>query len=224
MKHVFLLLALLVLSACTATQPLPESPSTQLKPPAYRLMAGDVIEIQITQRQDLSGEYTLGPDGSLFLQEIGRIPVSGLEQEEAEARILVALQELYSPVSVSLRIKRFQGSEFVVILGEVEQPGKYPIQNQLSLIQLIGEASGFTRDADLSRIQLVREDGTIEPIRINLKKLISNGDLKQNLVLLKGDLVVVPRRPLRIGFSSLNELLPLAQLLLLVLVTYNQAN
>jgi len=187
-------------------------------------MAGDVIEIQITQRQDLSGEYTLGPDGSLFLQEIGRIQVSGLEQEEAEARILVALQELYSPVSVSLRIKRFQGSEFVVILGEVEQPGKYPIQNQLSLIQLIGEASGFTRDADLSRIKLVREDGTIEPIRINLKKLISNGDLKQNLVLLKGDLVVVPRRPLRMGFSSLNELLPLAQLLLLVLVTYNQTN
>lgn len=223
MKHYLLLLAVLAFAGCTATQPLPESSSTQINLPEYRLMAGDVIELNITQRGDLSGEYTLGPDGTLFLPEIGRIHLDGLLQEDAEARILTAMQKLYSSVSLSLRIKSYQSSEFVVILGEIEQPGKYPIQNQLSLIQLVGEAAGFTRDADLSRIKLVREDGHTKPLRINLNKLIAKGDLDQNLILMKGDLIVVPSRPLRIGFNSLNELLPLAQLALLVLVTVNQA-
>lgn len=187
-------------------------------------MAGDIVELKITQRTDLSGDYTIAPDGGLFLPEIGRIPLSGLTQEEAEANILKALKQLYFPISLSLRIKAYQASEYVVVIGEVQQPGNYPIQNKLSLIQLIGEASGFTRDADLSRIQLVRQDSSGNTVQVNLNKMIKRGDLSQNLVLKKGDLIVVPRRPLRIGFNSLSELLPFAQLAILVLVTLNQVN
>lgn len=224
MKHLLIAMAVLILSACATTQSLPVSASQEHQRPAYQLMAGDLVDLQITQRQDLSGEYTLAPDGSLFLQNIGRIQLSGLDQETAEQRLRSALEKHYSPISLSLRITRFQGSEFVVIIGAVEQPGKYAIQNQLSLVELIGSASGFTRDADLSRIKLIREDKELAPVKINLERLISRGDLNQNVLLQKGDLIVVPRRPLRVGFNSLNELMPLAQLMILALVTFYQVN
>lgn len=213
---------LLAFTGCSSTAPLPQ-PASNINAP-YRLMAGDIITLSITQRTDLSGEYTLGPDGALFIAGLEAISLEGSTLTEAQAQITKALSALYYPVSVNLRVKTFQGSESVVILGEVQQPGTYAIENTMTLVQLIGAASGTTRDADLRHIHVVRKDLDGSRYRINLNRFIAHGDHHQNITLQSGDVVVVPRRPLRWGVSALNEASTFIQLGILILVTLNQLN
>ena len=217
----FALSAFLVMS-CSSTQPLPVIPEAGLESPVYRLMPGDVLDIHITQREDLSGEYVLGPDGSLFLPEIGRVQLSGKRQEEAQLLVNDLLRSQYKTISANLRIVQYQSNASVVILGEVRQPGTYPIRNTLTITELLGEANGSTEHADLRRIRVVRNNLHGSSYRVNLKRFIHKADHNQDLILESGDVVMVPRRPLRSSFLATQEMLNMVQFGLVMLLTVYQ--
>jgi polysaccharide export outer membrane protein len=104
----------------------------------------------------------------------------------------------------------------VYVFGEVEEPGAYTFKdNKIRLIDAISEAGGTTAFAAKSDAKVFRGDITKpEVITANLRNLVENGDQSQNVALVSGDMVYVPRS----GWGSINlfakRIRPLLELLL----------
>jgi protein involved in polysaccharide export with SLBB domain len=104
----------------------------------------------------------------------------------------------------------------VYVFGEVAQPGTYTFKSEkIRLIDALSEAGGPTVFASRSETRIVRGDITKpEVITANLKGLLEQGDQSQNVALLAGDLVYVPRS----GWGNINffakRIRPLLELIL----------
>jgi polysaccharide export outer membrane protein len=185
----------------------------------YRLMAGDVIELELPGQEDITGEYTLDPSGAIHIPVVGFVNLDKLTFSEAEDALAGELTRYYASNALNLKIKSYQNNEFVVIMGAVEEPGLYSIRNDLSLLKAIGMAKGFRSSADMRNIQIVRNNGAGKSIRIDVKKLVKNADFSKDLILRKDDVVFIPERPLNGLLNGLAQYLPFVQVTLLTLVT-----
>jgi len=220
---ILVVLTLLIVVGCSATN-VSSMPSTADKlrlHEEYRLMAGDVIQLELPGQEDITGEYTLDPSGAVHIPVIGFVNLDRLTFSEAEEALDNELKRFYASKALNLKIKSYQNNEFVVIMGAVEQPGLYSIRNDLSLLKAIGMAKGFRSSADMRNIRIVRNNGAGEAIRINVKKLVRNADFSKDLILRKDDVVFVPERPISGLLSGLAQYLPFIQVTLLTLVTLN---
>ena len=82
----------------------------------------------------------------------------------------------------------------VYVLGEVTSPKIITIRGKLTLIDAITEAGGYTRDAATKSVMVIRgELGSQKGIRINLSRILKQGDVGQNIELKAGDIVFVPK-------------------------------
>ncbi len=226
MRALLILPFLILFAGCSSSLPL-EFPSTQndTRPSSiYRLMPGDEIELLTSQRQDISGRYILDPAGAIYIPVAGRIILNGLSQGEAQDSLHSALSQYYSPISIALKIESFQSNEFVVIMGEVAKPGIYPIENRLTLLKAIGSANGFTKSADLSKIQVIRNAPQRTVVKIDFNKLLKESNYGQDLILFNDDLIYVPAKPLSNVLDIVSDYLPLLQVGLLTVATFNQLN
>jgi len=109
-------------------------------------------------------------------------------------------------------------------MGAVAKPGIYPIENRLTLLKAIGSASGFTKSADLSKIQLIRNAPQRTVIKIDFNKLLKESNYGQDLILFNDDLIFVPAKPLSNALDIISDYLPLLQVGLLTVATFNQLN
>ena len=226
MKTLLILPLVIFLAGCASNIPqdFPSTENDSRSSNIYLLMPGDEIELIAAQRQDISGGYTLDPAGAIYIPVVGRINLNGLSQAEAQDSLHSALSQHYSPISITLKIQSFQNNEFVVIMGEVAKPGIYPIENRLTLLKAIGSASGFTKSADLSKIQLIRNAPQRTVVKIDFNKLLKESNYSQDLILFNDDLIYVPAKPLSNALDIISEYLPLLQVGLLTVATFNQLN
>jgi|GEM_PF-979057 len=188
----------------------------------YYIQPGDVVEVIILQRAEISGEYTVNPNGTIGLPVTGNIHIEGLTRIEAEDRVSEALSRYYYPVYVLLKIKYYQRNTSFTVLGEVKAPGVYPITNKIDLIHALGLAQGTTEDAALNRISLIRRSEPGQVQRINLNRLMKNGSVPLNLVLEKDDIIYVPKKTVVSFLQPLNRVMPLVQVILVSILTLNQ--
>jgi polysaccharide export outer membrane protein len=80
------------------------------------------------------------------------------------------------------------------ILGEVNSPKVLEFKEKLTLVEAIAEAGGYTGNAVLRSIIVIRgELGSHKGMRLNLKRILKKGDIAQNIELKPGDIVYVPR-------------------------------
>jgi len=97
-----------------------------------------------------------------------------------------------------------QADRRVTILGEVRNPGVFNLSDDATMLEIIASSAGFTQDASANRIRVIRRTNPINPTiyTVNAERIFK-GDLSQNLKLVDGDIVVVPRDWL----TDLNDLL-----------------
>lgn len=82
----------------------------------------------------------------------------------------------------------------VYVLGEVKGPKVITLKGKMTLVDAITEAGGYTRDAVTKSIVVIRgELGSQQGIRVNLKRILKEGDVGQNIELKPGDIVYVPK-------------------------------
>jgi len=82
----------------------------------------------------------------------------------------------------------------VYVLGEVSEPKVITLKGKMTLVDAITEAGGYTRDAVTKSIVVIRgELGSQQGIRVNLKRILKEGDVGQNIELKPGDIVYVPK-------------------------------
>lgn len=165
--HQFLgiLCACALLGGCATTEDAPRDAAAYAVIPAapavgmdYRITADDVLRVQIYHEPGLSLEDAeVTAAGMVRMPLIGDVPVAGLSASEASDVIAGRLGERYlvSP-QVTVFVKKAV-SRRITVDGEVREPGLYPIEGRIGLLQALALAKGPRRLASLKQIIVVRQ-------------------------------------------------------------------
>lgn len=160
----------------------------------YRLAAGDVVRISVYDHPDLGTTARLLEDGSISFPLLGTVSLRGMTEREAEARLANLLEEgaiVISP-QVSVVVEQYLGQQ-VSVLGEVHRPGKYAIDRNGTIVDLISQAGGVNDNADDTAIVTSTRQGETTTRVLDLTAILRDGDPRQNTVIYGGDTVYVPR-------------------------------
>lgn len=169
----------------------------------YVIGSQDVVTITVYDQADLSGKFTVDPDGTLTFPLLGRLKAAGLTLRGLEEDLQKRLSDGYlrnPQVSVSMETYR---SQQIFVMGEVRAPGAYQLTGEMSIIEALARAGSTTSQA-ADEVMIVRPrdgkkggpvldtdaDATI--IRVNLRE-IQEGALSKNVQLLDGDTLVVQK-------------------------------
>jgi protein involved in polysaccharide export with SLBB domain len=135
---------------------------TQAAPvaPAYRVGPGDVIEVAVDGRPDLSRIPTVQTTGRVWLPRAGDVEVQGLTTAQIAARVapLLAGGDLAAP-RVAVRVTTYN-SQFVWVKGAVNRPGRKPLRAGTRLVDALLDAGGFLQGAS-GEVVVERASGTL---------------------------------------------------------------
>lgn len=158
-RGVLCALAILAMPACTS-QGYPNLDVAEANARVvggYRLDAGDKLRVTVFDEPTLTGEYEVGVAGAMTMPLIADIPASGHTPEEVAQAISAKLAQggyvLHPRVAVDVLTYRP-----FYILGEVNKPGEYTYAGEMSLLQAIAKAGGFTTRANRASV-IVRRKG-----------------------------------------------------------------
>src|SRR3974377_2271775 len=116
--------------------------------PAIRLDAGDLLEVSTFDTPELSGKFRIDSRGYVTLPVGGAVPVQGLTAEQAGTAMERQLRDrdiLKNPhVTVLVLEYATQG---ISVLGEVKQPGIYPLAGKHGVLDFVSLAGGLTLSA-----------------------------------------------------------------------------
>jgi polysaccharide export outer membrane protein len=125
----------------------------------YKLGVGDKVRVTVFNEPTLSGEFSVGANGSLSLPLIGDVDVSGKGPNEIGTMVQTRLADGYlRDPKVSVEVTTYRP---FFILGEVKAPGQYPYVSGLTVLNAIATAQGFTPRAD-RRTVFIRKSGSAE--------------------------------------------------------------
>jgi len=138
---------------------LAQAPAAGSETLLYRVGPGDVLEVVVDGRPDLSRLPTVQTTGSVWLPRAGEVEVRGLSTGEIAARVtpLLAGEDLASP-HVAVRVREYQ-SQFVWVRGAVQRPGRKPLRSGTRLLDALLDAGGFQEGAS-GEVAVERAAGT----------------------------------------------------------------
>jgi polysaccharide export outer membrane protein len=174
--------------------------STHIEQRPAVLGRGDTVALQVYGQPDLAASISVGQDGTIPVSLAGPVQVAGLSPANAAKRVEAALRDgkFLNDPHVSIIVTQ-SASRNVSVLGEVAHPGRYPIDAQTKLADLLAQAGG-TKDTGADVIYLVRSgrEGAADRYAINLKGLEdpTKANPAQSLALQPGDQVFVPKAPM----------------------------
>jgi polysaccharide export outer membrane protein len=159
-----------------------------------KLGTGDLLEVSVYNVPELSTKARVGNSGDVYLPLIDYVHVGDLTVEEAQTLIEKRLEDggfVRSPhVTIFLDESASQG---VTILGEVMKPGIYPDMGDRRLYDMISAAGGFSLSAG-RKVSIIRLHSQSPPITVSLPRNLAD-DLQDNIEIMPGDTITVPRAP-----------------------------
>lgn len=188
----------------------------ELPPPAtgadgttQQIAKNDVLEVDVFQVDELDRTVQVNARGFVSLPLIGEVQAEGKSARELEKDIETAYGQKYlqSPV-VSVFVKESIGQR-VVVNGEVNKAGIYPITAGSTLLGVVSQAGGLRKIADPSKVYVYRNVGD--------QKLVANYSVKDirlarrtDPAIYGGDVVVVFSSSSRVAMENLTSILGVA--------------
>ncbi len=164
----------------------------------YRLGPGDIVRITVYNNPDLTTEAQITQQGRITFPLIGEVQIGGIEKGQAEQIIARRLGEggfVLKP-QVNVLVLGFK-SQQISVLGQVNRPGKYPIEQASTLADLLAIAGGIAQSGADTITHITRgADGKTAKREINIDSALRNGEMDKNFPVSNGDIIYVPRAPL----------------------------
>ena len=183
------------LAACGTTPtgvdacPKPESAS-----PDYRIGAGDMLQIFVWRHDELTTTVPVRPDGKISIPlvedmiSVGKTPTALARDIEAE------LAEFLRTPKVNIIVTEQGVANQIQIVGNVSAPKAISYRDGIRLLDAMIAVGGLDDFAAGNRAKLVRQvDGRSVECQVKLKDLLTDGDIKQNVALYPGDVIIVPQ-------------------------------
>jgi polysaccharide export outer membrane protein len=159
---------------------------------SYYVGPGDVLEISVWRDETLSRELIVPPDGILSFPLVGDVNVDSMSVPEIREAIKKKLAEYIPDASVAVILKKINSLNAYVI-GQVKNPGMFAITMETRVMHLLSMAQGLTPFASERDIHILRnKDNKTEKIRFDYKEVLKGNNLEQDILLQRGDIVVVP--------------------------------
>lgn len=162
----------------------------------YRLGAGDIVRIQVFQNPDLTTETRVSESGFITYPLIGNVDVAGLAIAEAERKVAAALKKggFIKQPQVNIVLLQMRGNQ-VSVLGQVNRPGRFPLETLSRVSDMLAAAGGVTALGDDFAIVTGTRNG--EPFRkvIDIPALYLEERSEEDMILAGGDTIYVHRAP-----------------------------
>lgn len=160
--------------------------------PSYKIGAQDVLSISVWKEPDLTQTVPVRPDGKISMPLLNDVQAAGLTPTELRDHIADALKKFVTDPVVTVIVTQIN-SQRVYITGEVTHPGAIPLLPDMTVLQALSTAGGFTNFADTKRIYMFRiVSGKRVDFPFNYKDVIHGKRLDENVLLQAGDTIVVP--------------------------------
>jgi polysaccharide biosynthesis/export protein len=173
--------------------------------PRYLLRPSDVLQITFPISPEFDQTVAVQPDGYISLRGVGDLYVAGKSLPELTEALRKAYEQfLHEPV-INVELKDFEKPYFIAG-GEFGRPGKYELRGDTTVAEAVAIAGGFTDKAKHSEVVLFRRapGGWAEARRLDVKHMLANKDLSEDVHLRPGDLIYVPKNNL----SKVRQFIP----------------
>jgi polysaccharide biosynthesis/export protein len=175
------------------------SSSRSIAGPDYRLGPGDVLDVQIAGRLDVTRlQVVVDPEGAVNIPPLGAIDVAGRTLLEANRRITERARAVFRFADVSVAVTSPRSFE-VIVSGEVERPGTMPVVATQRLHEVLLTAGGITPRGSVRHVEVTRGDATaiVDVLAFELQ-----GDVSQNPYMVEGMRVHVPARTAAVALTG----------------------
>jgi len=162
------------MAAAGAQVPLPDAiPDSALpagNPPLLQLGPGDQVKMDVLGRPEMASTMYVGDDGTIRVPLAGPVAVNGLSPAQAGQKVEEALKKgqfLVDPhVTFTVLVSRSQRAS---VMGEVRAPGRYPVESNTTILDLLAQAGGATEKGS-GRVYILRPDaaGALQRIPVDL--------------------------------------------------------
>jgi polysaccharide export outer membrane protein len=159
---------------------------------------GDMVRITVFRNPELTTETRVSDQGSISFPLLGDVPVAGMTPSQVSKRISEKLSSGRYVVNPEVQVTMMQvNSRQVSVLGNVNKPGRYPIDNvNARLTDFVAAAGGVAAPgSDLVTVVSVR-DGKATKRDVDLSQMFVSGNIESNLDLQPGDTIYVHRAPM----------------------------
>ncbi len=158
----------------------------------YVIGVGDVLEVQVWNEPDLSRSVMVRLDGKISLPLAGDVQAAGATVSGLDTLLEKTLAGFVTEPAVSVILLENRSRRYYVV-GQVGQPGEFPIEYPLTLLQVIARSGGFLEWAKRDEIRVVRRQGGREvQLLFDYDSYIKGKNPEQNVLISPEDTVIVP--------------------------------
>jgi polysaccharide export outer membrane protein len=184
---------------------------------SYRVGPSDELNVRVLPDPAIDlPELHVRPDGMISVELIGDVPAAGRTTDEIAAEIQQRMEQYRQAPSVSVSVVT-PSSTTVSVIGEVKDAGNFPLDRDIRVAEIIAMAGDATELAATSRVRVVRRQGDQTILYLVNLDQIRGCDGSTDMLLKKGDLVVVPAaKPVVDGNKLRRALYPIEALFRIV--------
>lgn len=156
----------------------------------YRLGPDDDLMISVFREDDLEREVRVSIDGYISFPLLGKVKAAGLTVSELEKALAEGLKKYLKNPQVTVFIKEYST---ITVTGQVKNPGSFPLKGQITVLEAIGLAGGFTQFAAQNDVKIMRlEEGEKRTLTVRVDDISREGDKSKDVPLKRSDIVFVP--------------------------------
>lgn len=188
---------LLICSVLTGAQacagPLPNgSEPAPAADVSYLLGPEDIVKVSVWKDEHLTQEVVVRPDGMISFPLVGDVPAAGRTIEDVRLELVKRLNKFVPNPHVSVLATKIISYKIYVI-GRVNKPGEFLLGHYTDVLQALSLAGGLTPYAAENDIRVMRRNrGEQQVFQFRYGDVRKGKDLGQNIILERGDVVVVP--------------------------------
>jgi polysaccharide biosynthesis/export protein len=161
----------------------------------YLIGPGDGLNIFVWRNPELSSTIPVRPDGKISTPLVEDMVAAGKTPSQLARDLETALAKYVRSPQVNVIVTSFVGaaSEQIRVVGQATNPQSIAFRAGMTLLDVMIAVGGLTEFAAGNRAKVLRRagDGTVE-MRVRLDDLLNDGNIKQNIAMAPGDVVIIP--------------------------------
>lgn len=158
----------------------------------YRIGAGDLLNISVWKDETLTRQVVVLPDGTISFPLIGSVQAEGMQLEALKHVIKKRLVKYMPDPILSIEVMRVN-SLVIYVIGKVNRSGRFELIDNINVMQALALAGGLNPFAKSGSIKIFRETGEeTRTMAFDYGNVSKGENLEQNIVLERGDVIVVP--------------------------------
>jgi protein involved in polysaccharide export with SLBB domain len=169
----------------------------QQEPTEYIIQPGDSLDVSFYFHPDNNQQNLLvRPDGKIYLPVIGEVQAGGLTAPQLAESIQKRSSVTLRDPKVAINIRTMNQTR-IFVGGEVARPGFVNYSPGMTAVQALMQVGGWKDSADLKEVVLLQKvadtGNEYRPTKIDLQRVINDGEVKSDIVLNPSDIIVLPK-------------------------------